>query len=133
MVHIRIERIVKDLSKEFKFETKEQEIAYNAVLKVISPKKLRLDSIRGDGWMYFDKMDTETISISDWTTISKSGQIILPILRGRKSQKRTELPFNDSDINWFKRLLQLDENDYQSAEYNQFNGSSQEELREKYK
>jgi hypothetical protein len=132
MVHIRIERVVKDLSKEFKFETKEQEIAYNAVLKVISPKKLRLDSIRPDGWMYFDKMDTETISISDWTTISKSGQIILPILRGRKSQKRTELPFNDSDINWFKRLLELDDV-YGSKENRWIEGASQEELREKYK
>jgi len=132
MVHIRIERIVKDLSKEFKFETKEQEIAYNAVLKVISPKKLRLDSIRGDGWMYFDKMDTETIAISDWTTISKSGQIILPILRGRKSQKRTELPFNDSDINWFKRLLELDDV-YGSKENRWIERASQEELREKYK
>jgi hypothetical protein len=131
MVHIRIERVVKDLSKEFKFETNEQEIAYNALLKVISPKKLRLDSIRG-GWMYFDKMDTETIAIRDWTTISKSGQIILPILRGRKSQKRTELPFNDSDINWFKRLLELDDV-YGSKENRWIEGASQEELREKYK
>jgi len=131
MVHIRIERVVKDLSKEFKFETNEQEIAYNAVLKVISPKKLRLDSIRG-GWMYFDKMDTETIAIRDWTTISRSGQIILPILRCRKSQKRTELPFNDSDINWFKRLLELDDV-YGSKENRWIEGASQEELREKYK
>ena len=59
MVHIRIERIVKDLSKEFEFETKEQEIAYNSVLKVISPDKLRLDSIRPDGWMNFSKIDAK--------------------------------------------------------------------------
>jgi hypothetical protein len=82
--------------------------------------------------MYFDKMDTETIAIRDWTTISKSGQIILPILRGRKSQKRTELPFNDSDINWFKRLLELDDV-YGSKENRWIEGASQEELREKYK
>ena len=134
MVHIRIERIVKDLSKEFEFETKEQEIAYNSVLKVISPDKLRLDYIRPDGWMNFSKMDADyKDGFSEWIRITKHGQIILPILRGRKSQRQTELSFNDSDINWFKRLLELDENDYQSAEYNQFNGSSQEELREKYR
>jgi hypothetical protein len=134
MVHIRIERIVKDSSKEFKFETKEQEISYNSALKAISPDKLRLDYIRPDGWMNFSKMDADDkYGFSEWICITKHGQIILPILRGRKSQRKTELPFNDSDINWFKRLLELDENDYQSAEYNQFNGSSQEELREKYK
>jgi hypothetical protein len=134
MVHIRIERVVKDLSKEFKFETKEQEIAYNAVLKVISPDKLRLDSIRPDGWMNFSKMDADDEDgFSEWICITKHGQIILPILRGRKSQRQTELSFYDSDINWFKRLLELDQNDYRSAEYNEFNGLSQEELREKYK
>lgn len=134
MVHIRIERVIKDLSKEFKFETKEQEIAYNSVLKAISPDKLRLDSIRPDGWMNFSKIDAkDEYSYYGWICITKHGQIILPILRGRKSQRQTELSFNDIDINWFKRLLELDENDYQSAEYNQFNGLSQEELREKYR
>jgi len=133
MVHIRIERIVKDLSKEFKFETKEQEIAYNAVLKVISPEKLILDEIRG-GSMMFNKMDTsETWSTRHWTTISKSGQIFLPILRGRKSQRMTELSFNDSDINWFKKLIELDRNDYRSKEYSWMGEASQEELRKKYK
>jgi hypothetical protein len=133
MVHIRIERIVKDSSKEFKFETKEQEIAYNAVLKVISPDKLRLDSIRPDGWMNFSKTDADDkYRFSEWICITKHGQIILPILRGRKSQKRTELPFNDSDINWFKRLLELDDV-YGSKENRWIEGASQEELREKYK
>lgn len=134
MVHIRIERVTKDLSKEFEFETKEQEISYNSVLKAISPDKLRLDSIRWDGWMNFSKIDAkDEDSNYGWICITKHGQIILPILRGRKSQRETELPFNDSDINWFKKLIELDKNDYRSAEYNQFNGLSQEELREKYK
>ena len=134
MVHIRIERIVKDLSKEFEFETKEQEIAYNSVLKVISPDKLRLDSIRPDGWMNFSKIDAkDEDSYYQWICITKHGQIILPILRGRKSQRQTELSFNDSDINWFKRLLELDQDDYRSTEYRWMGGASQEELREKYK
>jgi hypothetical protein len=134
MVHIRIERVVKDLSKEFKFETKEQETAYNAVLKVISPDKLRLDYIRPDGRMTFSKIDADDEDgFSEWICITKHGQILLPILRGRKSLRVTELPFNDSDVNWFKRMLELDQNDYRSAEYNEFNGLSQEELREKYK
>lgn len=134
MVHIRIERVTKDLSKEFEFETKEQEISYNSVLKAISPDKLRLDSIRWDGWMNFSKIDAkDEDSNYGWICITKHGRIILPILRGRKSQRETELPFNDSDINWFKKLIELDKNDYRSAEYNQFNGLSQEELREKYK
>lgn len=134
MVHIRIERVTKDLSKEFEFETREQEISYNSVLKAISPDKLRLDSIRWDGWMNFSKIDAkDEDSNYGWICITKHGQIILPILRGRKSQRETELPFNDSDINWFKKLIELDKNDYRSAEYNQFNGLSQEELREKYK
>ena len=133
MVHIRIERIVKDLSKEFKFETKEQEIAYNAVLKVISPEKLILDEIRG-GSMNFSKIDAkDEDSYYQWICITKHGQIILPILRGRKSQRETELPFNDSDINWFKKLIELDRNDYRSKEYSWIGESSQEELREKYK
>lgn len=134
MVHIRIERIVKDLSKEFEFETKEQEIAYNSVLKVISPDKLRLDYIRPDGWMTFSKIDADDEDgFSEWICITKHGQIILPILRGRKSQRQTELSLNDSDINWFKRLLELDKDDYRSTEYRWMGGATQEELREKYK
>jgi hypothetical protein len=142
MVHIRIERVVKDLSKEFKFETKEQEIAYNAVLKVISPDKLRLDYIRPDGWMTFSKIDADDEDgFSEWICITKHGQIILPILRGRKSQRQTELSFNDSDINWFKKLIELDKDYYRygflsanrSTEYRWMGNATQEELREKYR
>jgi hypothetical protein len=134
MVHIRIERIVKDLSKEFEFETREQEISYNSALKAISPDKLRLDYIRPDGWMTFSKIDADDEDgFSEWICITKHGQIILPILRGRKSQRQTELSLNDSDINWFKRLLELDKDDYRSTEYRWMGGATQEELREKYK
>jgi hypothetical protein len=105
MVHIRIERLLKDLSKEFEFETKEQEAAYTAILKVISPKRLRLNESRPDGFMSFSKVSSDGDSTYNWISIKKHGQIFLPILRGRKSQRMTELSFNDSDVNWFKRLL----------------------------
>lgn len=132
MVHIRIERIVKDLSKEFKFETKEQEIAYNAILKVISPKKLRLDEIQSNGLMRFSKMDDKFSGTYHWVSITKHGQIFLPILRGRKSQRMTELSFNDTDINWFKRLLELDKDGFRTKEYDWMGMANQEELRKKY-
>jgi hypothetical protein len=134
MVHIRIERIVKDESQEFKFETKEQGIAYNAILKVISPNKLKLDEIQSNGLMRFSKMDDKFkfSSLYRWISIKKYGEIFLPILRGRKSHFMTELPFNDSDVNWFKRLLELDKDGYRTKEYDWMSVASQEELRKKY-
>jgi len=131
MVHIRIERVVKKSSDEYKFESEDQELAYKSILKVISPKKLRLDQIN-NGFMKFSKMDSKFSSTYQWITIDRSGRVFFPILRGSLSQRRSQLPFDERDINWFKKLLQLDKDGYNTSEYNLMAKITQEELREKY-
>lgn len=144
-VNIRIHRIIKDMDREYKFSSEAQRLAKEAISEAIKPKKLRLNQIYDSGDMRFDKMDADGISgTSGWVEITRWGKVRLPILRGRASQRRTQLPFTAEDIKWFKRLLKLDRDDYRSDEYEELSEmiaypeefgyeDSQRQLREKYK
>lgn len=143
-VNIRIHRIIKDMDREYEFSSEAQRLAKEAIDEAIKPKKLQLDQIYDSGDMKFNRMDDSISRTSGWVEITRSGKVRLPILRGRASQRLTQLPFTVEDIKWFKRLLKLDRDDYKSDEYTElsqmiaypadFGGEdSQRHLREKYK
>jgi hypothetical protein len=133
-VSIVIDRKVKDISQEVEMSP-EQKLAYDSICSTIdSSQSLRIYRISGT-WIQFNKFNSRTSS-SDimWISIYGDGRVELPILRGRKSQSVTELPFTIKDVKWFKRILWVDDNYKRSTEdeFDILHKKSQSELREIY-
>jgi hypothetical protein len=133
LCHIRIERIVKDKMTEYKFETPEQETAYKAIVKCIGNAKLEYSD---DPTNKFDLVEGP-YTRKNWIKILPLGIIKMPILRGSKSQEFLDLPFNDLDCEWFKRILFVNDNLYGNTqakkEFTILHSKTQAELRELYK
>lgn len=129
-VHIHIKRKIED-EGEWDFQSEEQKIAYNAVIKCLKVgEKLEPYDLR-HGHIEFTKREGLDGELS-WITIDGEGYIRLPILRGFRGGSYTELPFTDLDVKWFKRLLEVD-NDTDSEEFNLLHTETQEKLRKIYK
>ena len=127
---------------------KEVELAYNSILSSIGENDtLSLESFKEVGVNIHDyKVYTFNLeegspnlgsfsSKWSWISILDDGRVILPILRGIKSQNATTLPFTERDINWFKRILWVDQGDnhrIESEEFNILHKKSQKELRDIY-
>jgi hypothetical protein len=132
-ISINIHRVVKDLNEEVEM-TEPQKISYNSVVASLNEdESLRVYRI-GDGFIIFDKVSGR-YATGMWVTISSDGKINLPILRGSRSQSRTELPFTEEDIKWFKRIIWIDNNLNSSTrgEFDILHRKTQQELREIYK
>jgi hypothetical protein len=129
-VHIHIKRKIED-EGEWDFQSEEQKIAYNAVIKCLKEgEKLEpYDFI--DGYIEFTKREG-LYGEPSWITISDEGYIKLPILRGWRGSNYAELPFTNLDVKWFKRLLEVDD-DTDSEEFNLLHTETQEKLRKIYK
>lgn len=132
-VHIRIERQIKDSMAEYKFDNPAQETAYNALLKCLeNGEKLKLETISPNGYLTFRKVEG-SFAESNFCTIKPDGKVELPILRGRKSQNNTQLPFDDRDIIWFKRILWANKYpNYKTDEFGILHRFSQPQLRKIY-
>lgn len=139
-VDILIERIVED-KEDWEFDTDIQKTAYDSLCKVvniISSGNSRLlfseDSPVSGNLISFNMGDNIGFS-SNWVSIQSDGRIKYPILRGWKSKTTSDLPFNDSDIKWFTRILQIEDNisDNNSKEWANIHNLSQEKLRKLYK
>ncbi len=129
-INIKIKRKIKDIFDEVKM-TPAQKTAYLAVLSALEPGEvLKVNRIATTG-IEFDKWKG-VYGNAMWTWICDNGQIDLPILRGRKSQSRTELPFDSRDVNWFKRII-IDNSTLPRKEFDTLHSSSQEVLRQIYK
>lgn len=140
-VSIVIDRKVKDISQEVKMSP-EQKLAYDSICSTLkSTQSLQIYRISGS-CIQFNKFDSRTSS-SDlmWVSIYGDGRVKLPILRGIKRQSVTELPFTTDDINWFKRIIWID-NNYTTSnrpgqpskeEFDILHDKDQTELREIYK
>jgi hypothetical protein len=124
-ISINIHRVIKDLNDEVEM-TEPQKIAYDSVVASLNEdESLRVYRI-GNGFIIFDKVSDRYADVM-WVTISSDGKINLPILRSSRSQSRTELPFTEEDIKWFKRIMWIDNN------LNSSTRRTQQELREIYK
>ena len=133
-ISINIHRVIKHLNEEVEM-TEPQKISYNSVVASLNEdESLRVYRI-GDGFIIFDKVSSGRYSTGMWVTISSDGKINLPILRGSRSQSRTELPFTEEDIKWFKRIIWIDNNLNSSTrgEFDILHRKTQQELREIYK
>lgn len=131
-ISISIDRKIKSISEEFEMST-EQKFAYDLICSTLkSNQYLKIDRF-SDSWIEFYKCNS--ISCSSFISIYNDGRISLPILRGMKSQGKTELPFTIEDIKWFKRILWTDTNYNKSIEdeFDTLHRKSQKELREIYK
>ena len=91
-------------------------------------------------WLRSIKFNKHKVGSSsyDWGFVSiwDDGRVDLPILRGRKSHRRTELPFTEEDIKWFNRINWIDEGNRfleNREEFDRLHEKSQRELREIYK
>ena len=129
-VHIHIKRKIED-EGEWDFQSEAQKIAYDVVKKCLKRgEKLEPCDIRG-GFISFTKREGSSGSHS-WVTIDDEGFLKLPILRGWKGNRYTELPFTDLDLKWYKRMLEIDD-DTDSEEFRLLHDETQEKLREIYK
>ena len=130
VISIEIKRKIKDIFDEVQM-TSAQKTAYLAVLSALKQGEfLEVRRITTTG-IEFDKQDGICGDVM-WTWICDNGKIDLPILRGRKSQSRTELPFDSRDTNWFKRII-IDNSTLKGKEFDTLHNSSQEVLRQIYK
>jgi hypothetical protein len=132
-ISINIHRVIKDLNDEVEM-TEPQKIAYDSVVASLNEdESLRVYRI-GNGFIIFDKVSSRYADVM-WVTISSDGKINLPILRSSRSQSRTELPFTEEDIKWFKRIMWIDNNLNSSTrgEFDILHRRTQQELREIYK
>jgi hypothetical protein len=132
-ISINIHRVIKDLNDEVEM-TEPQKIAYDSVVASLNEdESLRVYRI-GNGFIIFDKVSDRYADVM-WVTISSDGKINLPILRSSRSQSRTELPFTEEDIKWFKRIMWIDNNLNSSTrgEFDILHRRTQQELREIYK
>lgn len=130
VISIEIKRKIKDIFDEVQM-TPAQKTAYLAVLSALKPGEfLEVRRITTTGIQFDKKYGISGDSM--WTWIHDNGQIDLPILRGRKSQSRTELPFDSRDVNWFKRII-IDNSTLERKEFDTLHSSSQEVLRQIYK
>jgi hypothetical protein len=134
-ISINIHRVIKDLNDEVEM-TEPQKIAYDSVVASLEVgESLTIDRI-DDEFIIFNKyQERYRSSTYRWVVISSDGKITLPILRGGKSQSKTELPFTEEDIKWYKRIIWIDDN-YNSStrgEFDILHRRTQQELREIYK
>ena len=130
VISIEVKRKIKDIFDEVQM-TPAQKTAYLAVLSALRPGEfLEVRRITTTG-IEFDKQDGICGDVM-WTWICDNGQVDLPILRGAKSQSRTELPFDSRDVKWFKRII-IDNSTLKEREFDTLHDSSQEVLRQIYK
>jgi hypothetical protein len=132
-IKITFKRKVTDILQEIEMDTN-QKIAYDSILKCLNEgERLSVEHI----WENSISFNVHNGSYgTGFVSIHSSGRISLPILRGYKSQHRTDLPFTDEDINWFKRIIWIDEGNRwmkNREEYDTLHEKSQQELREIYK
>jgi hypothetical protein len=130
-IKISFKRKVTDILQEIEMDTN-QKIAYDVILKCLNEgERLSVEHI----WENSISFNVHNGSYGT-LFVGISGRISLPILRGYKSQHRTDLPFTDEDINWFKRIRWIDEGNRwmkNREEYDTLHEKSQQELREIYK
>lgn len=130
-VTIKLTRFIKDLQEEFQM-TEAQKTAYDAILSTLKEgESLRVSSIDEHSISFVKCINTYCMGFVD---IHDSGKVRLPILRGSKSRRVTE-PFTAEDVNWFERIIWIDDN-YKSSTIKEFDilhSKSQQELREIYK
>jgi hypothetical protein len=133
-IKITFKRKVTDIFQEVEMDPN-QKIAYDAILKCLNE----------DDKLEIYQMWENSISFvvykrgsygTEFVSIYSSGRISFPILRGYKSQRRSDLPFTDEDIKWFKRIIWIDEGNHfmeNREEFDLLHEKSQQELREIYK
>lgn len=131
-VSININRKVKSIEEEAQM-TEPQKKAYDSVLASLKEGDNLVPYRVTNNFIIFDKL-SGYYNTSMWITIYSDGKVSLPLLRGRKSKKNTDLPFTEQDIKWFKRILWVDNNTATDrGEFDRLHNSSQQRLREIYK
>lgn len=132
-VSIFVRRKIKDLEEEVQM-TDPQKRAYDSVVASLKEgQKLKIHQFYYN-YITFHKWLGDSTSLYSWVTIYDDGRISLPTLSGPKSQRRTELPFTEQDIKWFKRILSVDIYPEKNIEESQLlHSESQENLRKIYK
>ena len=129
LIHIERKSTIDDLNLGEPVRT-----AYEAINKCIGDNKHLRISSSFDTIIRFDLVEGWS-STYHWISIFDDGRVRLPILRGKRTQSETELPFTDADINWFKLLLEYEDYDKREDNKSEFiglNTLSQQELRENY-